>query len=164
MIQYGNSVVIDGGVTVNPSGICRFCMSLLLLFALLFPRAGEADDVPALSELPLKRGYYVASDTPCGEASNATLMLLRQDGIGGARDFCGFQLIEQIDTSVYRVVEECVDFQGSDPMVAVSVYQINSDTRFTATSEQGWERSARYCEQSSLPLWWRDEDISDLIR
>jgi hypothetical protein len=27
----------------------------------------------------------VASDPPCAQASNATLMLLRRDGIGGAR-------------------------------------------------------------------------------
>lgn len=146
------------------NGICRYCVSLLPLFAVLFSRAGEADDVRAVAELPLKRGYYVASDTPCSEASNATLMLMQRDGIGGARDFCGFLRIEQIDTSAYRVVEECVDFQGSDAATGIAVYQINSANNFTVTNEQGWRSSARYCEQSSLPSPWHDEDISDLLR
>ncbi len=50
----------------------------------------------SVSELPLKRGFYVASDTPCEQASNATLQLLRRDGVGGARDFCEFKQILEI--------------------------------------------------------------------
>lgn len=53
--------------------------------------------------LPLKRGYYVASDVACSEASNATVALLPRDGVGGARDFCAFINIEPVEPSTYRV-------------------------------------------------------------
>ena len=52
-----------------------------------------AEAAAPVAALPLKRGYYVESDTPCGQASNATTTLLRREGIGGARDFCEFKKI-----------------------------------------------------------------------
>lgn len=146
------------------NGNCRRCVSPWTLLAVLLPHVSAAGDAPTVAQLPLQRGYYVASDTPCREASNATLLLLRRDGVGGARDFCEFVRIERVGASSYRVVEKCMDFQGSDAAIGVSFYQIQSETRFTVTNEQGWRSSARYCEQSSLPSLWRDNDISDLIR
>lgn len=142
-------------------------MTLLLPMALLAV-CGDAiggDMAPTMvTELPLKRGFYVASDTPCEQASNATLLLLRRDGIGGARDFCEFRQIEAVDAAIYRVTEACADLQGGDAVVSLSTYRVASPTDFTARSEQGWESSARYCEQSSLPEPWRDNDVDDLIR
>lgn len=131
------------------------------------PSAPEA--VPAkaqaatIAALPLKRGYYVESDTPCGQASNATTTLLRREGIGGARDFCEFKKIEQTGPNTYRVTEACGDLQDSaPPETSTSIYTITGDTAFTAKSEHGWERSARYCAQSSMPPDWRANDISDV--
>lgn len=113
--------------------------------------------------LPLKRGYYVASDTPCSQASNATTTLLRREGIGGARDFCEFKKIEQTGPSTYRVTEACGDLQDSaPPETSISIYTLTGDTAFTAKSEHGWERSARYCAQSTMPPDWRANDISDV--
>ncbi|GLS99239.1 hypothetical protein GCM10007897_06180 [Sphingobium jiangsuense] len=131
------------------------------------PAAPEA--VPAkaqaaiIAALPLKRGYYVESDTPCNQASNATTTLLRREGIGGARDFCEFKKIEQTGPNTYRVTEACGDLQDSaPPETSTSIYTLTGDIAFTAKSEHGWERSARYCAQSSMPPDWRANDISDV--
>lgn len=131
------------------------------------PAAPEA--VPAkaqtatIAALPLKRGYYVESDTPCGQASNATTTLLRREGIGGARDFCEFKKIEQTGPNTYRVTEACGDLQdNAPPETSTSIYTLTGDTAFTAKSEHGWERSARYCAQSTMPPDWRANDISDV--
>ncbi|MGS3139811.1 hypothetical protein ACB316_16530 [Aeromonas sanarellii] len=116
-----------------------------------------------VTALPLKRGYYVASDTPCGQASNATTTLLRRDGIGGARDFCAFKKIEQMGPNTYRVTEACGDLQdNAPPETSVNTYTLKGDTGFTSKSESGWEHSARYCVQSSMPPDWRENDISDV--
>lgn len=131
------------------------------------PSAPEA--VPAkaqaatIAALPLKRGYYVESDTPCGQASNATTTLLRRNGIGGARDFCEFKKIEQTGPTTYHVTEACGDLQdNAPPETSTSIYTLTGDTAFTAKSEHGWERSARYCAQSTMPPDWRANDISDV--
>lgn len=115
--------------------------------------------------LPLKRGYYVASDTPCGQASNATTTLLRREGIGGARDFCEFKKIEPSGPNTFRVTEACGDLQDNvPPETSVTTYTLKGDTAFTSKSASGWEHSARYCAQSSMPPDWRANDISDVTR
>lgn len=43
--------------------------------------AGDAPRAAPAASLPLKRGFYVASDTPCGQASNGTLSLLQRNGM-----------------------------------------------------------------------------------
>lgn len=128
------------------------------------PEAASAKPQAAtVAALPLKRGYYVASDTPCGQASNATVMLLRREGIGGSRDFCEFKNIAQTGANTYRVTEACGDLQDSaPPESSVTTYTLNGDTAFTSKSEHGWERSARYCAQSSMPADFRANDISDV--
>jgi hypothetical protein len=124
------------------------------------PATAQAATIAAL---PLKRGYYVASDTPCGQASNATVMLLRREGIGGARDFCEFKNIEQTGPNTYRVTEACGDLQDSaPPETSITTYTLKGDTGFTSKSASGREHSARYCAQSSMPPDWRENDISDV--
>ena len=116
-----------------------------------------------IAALPLKRGYYVESDTPCGQASNATTTLLRREGIGGARDFCELKKIEQTGPNTYRVTEACGDYQNNaPPETSTSIYTLTGDTAFTAKSEHGWTRSARYCAQSTMPPDWSANDISDV--
>jgi len=115
--------------------------------------------------LPLQRGFYVASDTACEAASNATLLLFRGDGFNGSRDGCDFKTIEQTGPQNYRVTEHCADFQAGPDSATTQIvdYRLSDSTRFTSKSNDGWERDFRYCEQSSLPEDWRDNDISDLI-
>lgn len=120
-----------------------------------------ADAVPTL---PLKRGFYVSTDTPCDQASNATLLLVTSEGINGARTICTFRTIDQIGRDTYRTTEACFDIQGDEPPdTRDATYTLEGDEKFTVRSEHGWESRARYCPQSSLPEPWRDNDISDLI-
>ena len=127
------------------------------------PDAATEAKVALIAALPLKRGYYVATDTPCSQASNATVMLLRREGVGGSRDFCEFKKIEKTGANTYRVTEACADLQdAASPETSVTTYTLTGDTAFTSKSEHGWERSARYCAQSTMPPDFRSNDISDV--
>jgi len=115
--------------------------------------------------LPLKRGYYVASDVACSEASNSTVALLRHDGIGGARDFCTFMNIEQVRPSNYRVTQSCRNVGDNTPAeISVITYLVTGDTAFISRNEYGWEFSARLCPQSSMPPEWQSNDIAGEIK
>lgn len=116
-----------------------------------------------VAELPLKRGYYVAADTPCAQASNATVVLLRREGLGGSQDFCEFKKIEQTASSTYRVTQSCGDLRGGGEETSIVIYELLGDAGFKSKTEFGWEHSARRCEQSSMPADWRENDISDVI-
>ncbi len=109
--------------------------------------------------LPLTRGYYVAEGTPCSQASNGTLSLLRRDGMGAGRELCQFRSIERLSESRYRVRENCSE--GGEKTV---LYEILGQTRYRMTNATGFSYSARYCEQSQLPLPWKTIDLDDLIR
>ena len=126
------------------------------------PRADAAGE--RVAELPLKRGFYVASDTACEQASNATLLLLRRDGTGGARDSCDFTQIERVGPKTYRVTERCTDLmdRSGDAQTLVITWEIPDDASFSRQSDDGEPRAARHCEQSRLPDPWRDSDISDI--
>lgn len=137
----------------------------MLLAACGRSAAPAIDPAVTLSTLPLERGFYVASDTACGAASSATLLLYRGDGFNGARDTCEFQSIEQTGSNSYRVIERCHVLQeGPDNATTeVADWTLPDDSSFISVSETGWQRNFRHCEQSSLPDPWRDNDISQLI-
>jgi len=117
-----------------------------------------------IGELPLKRGFYVMHDTACGNASSATLLLIHSGGMNGARDACDFKSIEQTGPAVYRVALACKEIQRGVIEPSTYVYEIPDLTQFRYGTEGSDYRSHfRYCEQSSLPDPWRDNDISDLI-
>jgi hypothetical protein len=117
-----------------------------------------------VTELPLKRGFYVASDSDCGQASNATLLLVHSGGINGSRDACDFTSIEQTGPTGYRAVVACRNIQGGETESSTNVYEIPDATQFSYGADDSDYRSHfRYCEQSSLPDPWRDNDISDLV-
>lgn len=120
------------------------------------------------ASLPLQRGFYVTEGTACGQASNATLMLVRKRGINTSRVPCDFKKIEKTGPNSYRVTESCSEggaAWGTEEQISTSVstYEILNDTGFTVKSDGGWESSARYCPQPSLPEPWRNNDITDLI-
>jgi hypothetical protein len=125
---------------------------------------GGTQSARAVSTLPLKRGYYVASDTPCAQASNATLLLLRRNGIGGARDFCEFKRIQESGPGTFLVDESCADFQGSTAESRQLHYVVENDVRFVAKDRDGIVLDARYCAQSALPPDWRTTDIEADIK
>lgn len=116
-----------------------------------------------LASLPLKPGYYVATDTACSAASHATTVLLRREGIGGARDYCHFERIEQTGPQSYRVTQSCAELQGGLPaQTSVVTWTIPGATRFQTRSADGWEHRARHCEQSQMPAEWQANDIGDM--
>src|SRR3546814_612119 len=132
------------------------------------PQQAAAPKGEAGSSLPLQRGFYVADGTSCGQASNATLMLVRKSGINTSRVPCDFKSIEKTGANSYRVTETCSEggaAWGTEEHIStnVSTYEIPNNTSFTTKSYSGWESSARYCPQSSLPEPWRNNDIADLI-
>jgi hypothetical protein len=117
-----------------------------------------------VTELPLKRGFYIVSDTACGQASNATLLLVHRDGINGSRNACNFKSIEQTGPTSYRAVVVCKNIQGGEAESSTNVYEIPAATQFSYGAEgRDYPSHFRYCEQSSLPDPWRDNDISDLL-
>ena len=121
----------------------------------------------ALSSLPLRRGYYVASDISCGQASNATLMLVRRGGINTSRVPCDFQRIEKIGATTFRVTEQCSSggaAWGTEDQIDTRtlVYEIPDETSFTVRTDDGGTHSARYCAQARLPEPWRNNDIGDI--
>lgn len=124
------------------------------------PRSSQAASTPpageAVDALPLRRGYYVATDTPCAKASNATLMLVTRDGVSASRSSCEMLGVTRTNARRFVVRERC---DGED---MTTTYDIPADDRFTTTSESGWTSSARFCPQASLPEPWRDNDISDV--
>lgn len=130
------------------------------------PSSGAAQ--AEVSSLPLTRGFYVRSETPCGEASNATLTLLHREGLNSSREPCTFKSIEPLGGNRYRVAEECSSggaAWGHEETVETNsvVWTILSPTAFLRESEHGWSMESRHCPQASLPESWRDNDISDLI-
>lgn len=110
--------------------------------------------------LPLRRGYYVHVDEPCGNASNATLALVRSDGISA----CGFTSVERIGEARYRVQESCVDHQGPQPetFALTQEYEILAEDRYRVVFEHGDASEFRFCPQPSLPEPWNGNDISDV--
>lgn len=134
--------------------------------------AGEAPaaaDAPPVSqaqvvdELPLRRGFYVRTDAECGNASHATLSLVRRDGISA----CGFVRIERIDGSRYRAEESCGSHQAPpgrehERFVATQEYEILGEDRYRITFESGDSSEFSFCPQERLPAPWRDNDVSDV--
>lgn len=119
----------------------------------------------AVALLPLRRGYYVACDTTCSAASNATVSLLQRGGIGGSSDFCEFRKIEQVGPQIYRVLQSCRSFEdGAVPESQVVTYTLSGDTGFTSQRADGWVYSTRLCTQASMPAAWRRNDIRDVVQ
>src|SRR5690606_30528171 len=108
-------------------------------------------DAAAVASLPLRRGYYVASDTPCEQASMASVVLVRRDGISGSRDACAFIDIVRQAPDRYRVTQSCSAIMAPEAAEAsVVTYTLSGDSAFVSLSEDGWEHSARHCEQSAM--------------
>ena len=112
-----------------------------------------AAEAATLDALPLKRGYYVSTDTACGAASRATLALVRGDGISE----CGFERSEALGGDRYRVTQVCDEDTGPETVE----YRLQGDQHYRMVGEH-WESEFRYCPQPSLPEDYRDNDISDL--
>lgn len=121
---------------------------------ILSAAAVEADS------LPIERGYYVRSDSPCQQASNATITLYTGISFGTAHAECRAPVIEKLPDGSHQITEQCRDTEVDDaPWTAVTArYAVRSRTEFIGTTP--FERAAyRYCKQSDLPEPWRTTDL-----
>lgn len=112
------------------------------------------------TELPLHAGFYVSSGTTCDKASNATLLLLKKEGIGGSRYFCNFTKISKLDIKRFDVEEECVYFQSKDRTLNKNQYEVINTKKFIISNQGKNILIANYCSKDQLPLPWRNEDIN----
>lgn len=120
----------------------------------------EAPSPAVVDALPLQAGFFIRDGTPCGEASNATLLLHIDGGIGGSQEICEFKRIEQHDDTTFVVTQECGDIRGGEREADELTYTVSSPTAFRVVhNEYGWEYTAEYCPQSALPEPWRSNDI-----
>ena len=126
-----------------------------------------ADTTPAAApagttnRLPLATGYYVATDTPCDEASNATLSLFVGDALNGARDACAFTSVEATGPGAWRVTERCIVIgEEGDGFTQTVAWTATDDRSFTRVTGSGWEHRARLCPQAELPEPWREIDLA----
>jgi hypothetical protein len=104
--------------------------------------------------LPLKPGFYVNADTPCGKASFATLWSVDPTGVSIGHQMGTFTKIEKIDPNRYRVTQELVDPRESTPETATDIYVIVNPTTFRF-GDGSDATVVRYCPSSSMPEPWR---------
>lgn len=121
------------------------------------PSGGQA--VERVESIPLRRGYYVASDTPCGEASNATTTLFKGDGFYLT---CSTRSIERTGSDTYRLNETCSD-RGEPERDTSQTIRVTSDMGFAVVADDGSTWSARFCRQQDMPEPFSTNDLSDLL-
>jgi len=120
----------------------------------------QVTGVPAPPQvLPLRRGFYVSSDTACEQASNATLGLLHARGLNGSRTDCVFESVESLGKARYRIVEQCAAIGSGERLRMSVIWEILTPESFQRTEESGWQSRMRYCEQQALPEDWREIDL-----
>jgi hypothetical protein len=110
--------------------------------------------------LPLGRGYYVNSDTPCERASNATITLFNGISFGSAHMDCRKPEVRKRADGSYQIKERCRDMQGSggEWTTLVRAIVILSQTELVMTTPYA-KATYRYCKQSELPEPWSKIDL-----
>lgn len=131
---------------------------MIRLAALLFllPSAALAEG------LPLTRGFYVDAEVGCANASNATLALLKKDGLNSARTDCTFTGFTEQGDGTLAYTETCTDITAGDSYDNEGRIEVLGPDSFRLSGE-GWGTTFVHCPQPDLPEPWRDNDISDLL-
>jgi hypothetical protein len=111
--------------------------------------------------LPIERGYYVRSDTPCQQASNATITLYNGISFGHAHVECRKPTIRKLADGSYQITERCKDTQGPGGpwTVFTARYDVVGRTEFIGKTPYE-KASCKYCKQSDLPEPWSTNDLS----
>ena len=143
----------------NPSIITATTAAAIVLAFLC--STARADT--ALNSLPLQRGYYVDTGTPCGSASLATLVTVRRDGIGAGGVLYRFKRVEKTGRTAYRVTADQINNDGGTDGTSVSEYEMTGPSSFRWKNAFGFSRM-RFCLQENLPDPWRTNDIRALIK
>jgi hypothetical protein len=111
--------------------------------------------------LPIERGYYVRSDTPCQQASTATITLYNGVSFGHAHVECRKPAIRILADRSYQIAEQCRDTQGSGGRWTAFAAKYAVPSRTEVTSITPYQKAAyRYCKQSDLPEPWSTIDLS----
>jgi hypothetical protein len=139
------------------------------------PATADSADVPPKADpsapvvLPLRTGYYIASEDTCEIASSVSLQLLGRSRISTSHVECTFESIVQRASSTFGVTVRCTDdgkMFGREPFVETrtDTFDVARETQFTIGYDGGGSATYQFCEQASLPEPWRTNDISDLIK
>lgn len=123
------------------------------------PASAGAQVTSRVDAMPLRRGYYVSSDTRCADASRATVTLFKGNGFNLT---CETVSIERLSRSTYRLRERCSDHEGGADMESTQVYELYGETAFSIIGEDGSNWSARLCRQDQMPWPFSTNDISDI--
>ncbi len=113
--------------------------------------------------LPIRRGYYVLEEVPCGQASNATLRLYDGVSFGQAHMECKAPSSKHLASGPFQITSQCRDTEGRGGpwKKLISTYKILGETKFVALSEPT-QGTFRYCRQSDLPSPWDLNDLSTI--
>jgi len=131
---------------------------LPLAFLVVIPGLATAAD------LLLIPGYYVSSDIPCSDDSNATLQLVTRHQFNWPQQACAIAEEVLATGTVYAVAidcEETVDFAAERLNITLD---IPDDQHYGLAFSGETPTRMRYCPQSEMPEPWRSNDLSDLIR
>jgi hypothetical protein len=122
---------------------------------------------PAKAEdiVPLSHGFYVASETPCEKASNATIIVY--DGLSFGHEKminCRPPSVTKLGSDSYRVVESCQDAEslqenGGPWDTLTDTYKILSFKEFIETNSYG-SFAFRYCPQADMPVFWQSLKVN----
>ncbi|MCW5579942.1 MAG: hypothetical protein KIS72_01170 [Luteimonas sp.] len=123
-----------------------------------------AASAQAVDRLPLDLGYFVSADTPCAQASNATVTLHHGKGINSARTACEFTRIVKTGDDTYAVHDACTELMSGSLEESDMRITLSGPTAYAVRYEGGDEDFPfRHCPQPELPEPWRDNDLSDLL-
>jgi hypothetical protein len=127
--------------------------ALLKAFAAPTPLA-QATPAPAETKLPLRPGYYVNSDAPCGEASQAIVIQFTGTAFEEGSNLCAIDGVARDGTS-YTMTEKCQEQTKGKWYTANATIAVPDSDAFVTRVGGGTTRY-RYCPISSLPASWQN--------
>jgi hypothetical protein len=107
----------------------------------------------AQSGLALQEGFYVFADTPCGQASRASVVRVDRQGISDGRGTCRITQ-QQRDGDGLRIVQRCSDPFDDSTFTQRLRIVLHGERAFSMFTPAG-EFRFRHCPQSSMPEPWR---------
>ena len=120
---------------------------------------------PALAQtgLPLEQGYFVAADTPCADASNATLQLVTKSDFNWPQQACVIAGVRQTTATDHAVTLDCAA-SADLPAERLTVLLTIPDAQHFGLSFAGEPPAFKvFCPQKDLPEPWRTNDLSGFL-
>jgi hypothetical protein len=125
--------------------------AVAILTAALLARSEAA---PARHPLPLRDGFYLETDVPCGQAYSAAMLQIMGDRFESARQLCTIKSVSQQGKS-YTVTEECQETSmGRKSSGKLTIVIPNDHT--VVFGSKGQSTRYRYCPIPSLPASFKD--------